>query len=230
MVSSGSNLSEGVRVVAEIYTLDAQSRSLVGKKVSQLRVQGLVPAVIYGAHVEPVTLQIPYRPLEIALGHAGGTHLINVNFDGKTQSVITREVQRDILRGTIMHVDFLAVDASTRITAEIPVHLVGESPAVSQRLGMLLQGTATLSIEAVPAELIDLIEVNISGLKAVGEAIHVRDLKVSDQLKILNDPDELIVRINPLRVVEESETTEEGATAAEPEVITRGKAEEEVEE
>ncbi len=216
--------------MAEIYTLDAQSRNIVGKKVSQLRVQGLVPAVIYGAHVDPVTLQIPYRPLEIALGHAGGTHLINVNFDGKTQSVITREVQRDVLRGTIMHVDFLAVDASTRITAEIPVHIVGESSAVSQRLGMLLQGTATLSIEAVPAELIDAIEVDISGLKAVGDAIHVRDLKVSDLLEILNDPDELIVRINPLRAVEETEEAAEETPTSEPEIIARGKAEEEEED
>jgi len=216
--------------VAETYTLEAQSRALTGKKVGQLRVQGLVPAVIYGARVEPINVQIPYRPLEVTLRHAGGTHLINVNYDGKTQSVITREVQRDVLRGTIMHVDFLAVDASTRITAEVPVHLVGESAAVNSRLGQLLQQTQALSIEAVPADLIDKVEVDISGLNAIGDAIHVRDLKINPNIIVNNDPDDLVVRINPLREIVEETTEAAEGTAAEPEVISKGKAEEEEEE
>ena len=183
--------------MADIYSLEAQSRAVTGKKVHQLRVQGLVPVIIYGARVEPITLQVPYRPLEVTLREAGGTHLINVNFDGKTQSVITREVQRDILRGTIMHVDFLAVDASTRITAEVQIHLIGESSAVNTRIGQLLQQTQTLSIEAVPADLIDSVEVDISGLNAIGDAIHVRDLKLNPNIIVNNDPDDLVVRINP---------------------------------
>ena len=215
--------------MAVTYSLDAQTRALVGKKVHQLRVQGLVPAVVYGARVDPVHLQIPYRPLEVALMHAGGTHLININFDGKTQSVITREVQRDILRGTIMHVDFLAVDASTRITADIPVRLVGESPAVQTRVGNLLQQTTSLSIEAISADLIDAVEVDISGLKEIGDAIHVRDLNINPNITVMNDPDDLVVRISPIReVVEETEAAPEGEVeAAEPEVISKGKVEEE---
>ena len=216
--------------MAETYTLEAQSRAVVGKKVSKLRVQGLVPVIIYGARVEPISLQVPYRPLEVTLRSAGGTHLINVNFDGKTQSVITREVQRDILRGTIMHVDFLAVDASTRITAEVQVHLVGESPAVNTRIGQLLHQTQTLSIEAVPADLIDSVEVDISGLAAIGDAIHVRDLKINPNIIVNNDPDDLVVRINPLREVTEESIAAEGGTTAEPEVISKGKADEEEEE
>lgn len=216
--------------MAETYTLDAESRSLVGKKVSQLRVKGLVPAVIYGARVEPVILQIPYRSLEIALRDAGGTRLININYGSSTQSVIAREVQRDILRGTIMHVDFLAVDASTRITADIAIHLVGESPAAQTRIGELVHLTQTLSIEAVPADLIDSIEVDISGLKEIGDAIHVRNLNINPNITVLSDPDELVVRINAIReVVEETEAAaEEGeVAAAEPELVARRRAEEE---
>ncbi|MFN8447256.1 MAG: 50S ribosomal protein L25 [Anaerolineae bacterium] len=215
--------------MAETYTLDAESRSLVGKKVSQLRVKGLVPAVVYGARVEPIILQIPYRPLEIALRDAGGTRLININYGSNTQSVIAREVQRDILRGTIMHVDFLAVDASTRISADIAIRLVGESPAAQTRIGELVHQTQTLSIEAVPADLIDSIDVDISGLKEVGDAIHVRDLNINPNITVLSDPDELVVRINAIREVEEEETTtEEGeAVAAEPELVARRRAEEE---
>jgi large subunit ribosomal protein L25 len=215
--------------VAETYSLDAQSRTLTGKKVNQLRVKGLVPAVIYGARFQPVSVQIPYRPLEVALAHAGGTHLINLNIDGTTQSVITRTVQRDVLRGTIMHVDFLAVDASTRITADVAIHLVGEAPAVNNRVGELLHQTQTLSIEALPADLIDSIEVDISGLKAIGDAIHVSDLNISSKLIVQNDPTDLVVRINPIREVVET-TAEEGVTASEPEVISKGKADEEDEE
>jgi large subunit ribosomal protein L25 len=215
--------------VAETYSLDVQSRTLTGKKVNQLRVQGLVPAVIYGARFQPVSVQIPYRPLEIALAHAGGTHLINLNIDGTVQSVITRTVQRDVLRGRIIHVDFLAVDASTRITADVPIHLVGEAPAVNTRIGELLHQTQTLSIEAVSADLIDSIEVDISGLKAIGDAIHVSDLKINPNIIVNNDPNDLVVRINPIREVVE-EVTEEGATASEPEVISKGKADEEDEE
>jgi large subunit ribosomal protein L25 len=215
--------------VADIYSLEAQSRAVIGKKVHQLRVQGLVPVIIYGARVEPIALQIPYRPLEVTLRHAGGTHLINVNFDGKTQSVITREVQRDILRGTITHVDFLAVDASTRITAEVQIHLIGESSAVNSRVGQLLQQTQTLSIEAVPADLIDSVEVDISGLVAIGDAIHVRDLNLNPNIIVNNDPDDLVVRINPLREVTEASIAAEEGTTAEPEVISKGKPEEEEE-
>ncbi|MFN8564230.1 MAG: 50S ribosomal protein L25 [Anaerolineae bacterium] len=215
--------------MAETYTLDAESRSLVGKKVSQLRVKGLVPAVVYGARVEPIILQIPYRPLEIALRDAGGTRLININYGSNTQSVIAREVQRDILRGTIMHVDFLAVDASTRISADIAIRLVGESPAAQTRIGELVHQTQTLSIEAVPADLIDSIDVDISGLKEVGDAIHVRDLNINPNITVLSDPDELVVRINAIREVAEEETTgEEGeVAAAEPELVARRRAEEE---
>lgn len=217
--------------MAETFNLDAQARAVTGKKVGQLRVQGLVPAVIYGAKFNPVTLQIPYRPLEVALLHAGGTHLININYDGKSQSVITRAVQRDVLKGTIIHVDFLAVDASTRITADIAIQLVGESPAAETRIGELAQPTTTISIEALPADLIDAVEVDISGLKEVGDSIHVRDLNISSKITVLADPDELIVRINPVRDVNAPTEDELEAAAApsEPEVISKGKADEEEE-
>ncbi len=216
--------------MATTYNIEAESRSVVGKKVSQLRVQGLVPAVIYGARFEPVNVQIPYRPLELALRSAGGTHLINVNFDGKTQSVITREVQRDVLRGTILHVDFLAVDASTRITTEVAVHLKGTASIIELRQAVLIHTLSTLTIEALSADLVNSIEVDISGLQEVGDAIYVRDLDLPSALTILNDGDEMIARISPLRaLVEEVVEGEEGEGAIEPEVIARARLEEDEE-
>ncbi len=215
----------------ETYSIDAQTRTITGKKVSQLRLSGLVPAVVYGARVQPMHLQIPYRALELALIKAGGTHIITMNIDGKAQSVIARDVQRDVIRGTILHVDFLAVDASTRLTADIPVQFLGESPAVETRIGMLLSITNTLTIEALSSDLISAIEVDISKLENVGDSIHVRDLNLGDKVNVLNDPDVMIVQIAALRVAEttEEEETDE-PTSSEPELVDRRRGEDEDED
>lgn len=213
------------------YTLEAQPRTVTGKQVGQLRVNGLVPAIVYGPRVEPVNLQIPYRALELTLMKAGGTHLIDLQFDGKTQTVLAREVQRDFVRGNILHVDFFAVDESSTIRADIYVHLVGESPAVEAGLGILLTGTNTITIETLPSKLISQVEVDLSKLEKLGDSIHVRDLDLGPDITIINDPDEMIVRItqtSAARAEEEEEAAAE-SVSAEPEVIGRGKKDEEEE-
>jgi large subunit ribosomal protein L25 len=214
--------------VAESFNLDAQPRTIIGKKVSQLRTQGLVPAVIYGTHIQPISVQIPYRPLQVALSKAGGTHLIDISVGSDTQTVLARHVQRDVMSGGILHVDFLALDMNTKIQTEVPVHFVNESPAVSQRRGVLLQGVNTLTIEALPRDLISQVDVDISGLSDIGDSIHIRDLSVPGAVTIIDDAEEMIVRIAPVPTVTEDEATTEGG-AAEPEVIARGKADEEEE-
>lgn len=177
------------------FVIEAQARTVTGKQVSQLRNQGIVPAVVYGSKTQPVHIQIPYRPLEVTLMKAGGTNLIDIRVDGKTHTVITREVQRHVIRGSIMHVDFIAVDMNQTITTDVFIHFLGESPAVEASLGMLLTGASSVTIETLPADLIDRIEVDLSGLTNLGDAIHVRDLNLSDKITIKTDPDELIARV-----------------------------------
>ncbi len=211
-------------------TLEAQPRTLVGKKVSQLRAQGIVPIIVYGPRTEPLTLQVPYRPLEVALMKAGGTHLIDLKVDDKTITVLAREVQRNVLRGDILHADFFAVDESEAISADVHIHLEGSSPAVDMGLGMLLTGTNTITIETLPSKLLDVIPVDVSVLKAPGDAIYVRDLDLGPEIKILNDPDEMIVRVAQTSAARaEEEAEEETGALAEPEVIQRGKVEEDEE-
>ncbi len=211
--------------MAEQFTLDAQPRTLTGKKVGQLRRDGLVPVVVYGAKVDPVNLQIPYRALQIALANAGGTSLINLNVDGgSNQQVLARAVQRDVLKGDILHVDFLAVDASTKISTVVQIHLSGESPAVKAGIGVLLNGIQSLEIEALPADLISRVDVDLSTLKDVNDSIHVRDLNVGDKVTILTDEDDMIVRVAVVQEVVEEATDE--VTSAEPEVVKKGKADE----
>lgn len=213
--------------MAESYTLEAQTRTIVGKKVSQLRNQGLVPAVIYGAKVEPMNIQLPYRPLQLALMKAGGTHLIDIMVDSKTHTVLARAVQRHLIRGEIIHVDFIEVEADVKISTEVPLRLVGESPVVERRQGLLIYGTTTIQIETLPRHLISEIEVDISVLKHTGDAIHVRDLKVGSDITILSDADEMVIRVAPVAgaVAEEAEAVE--FTSAEPERVTRRREEDE---
>ncbi len=215
------------------YNLDVQQRTIIGKKVSQLRDQGLVPATIYGAKTQNVNIQIPYRALEIALMKAGGTNLIDLNVDGKKHTVIAREVQRHVLRRTIQHVDFYEVDLKVKIHASIPVQIVGESPAVAARLGVLLSGPSTLTVEVLPGDLLQTIDVDVSGLKEVGDTVTVADLNLGDEITIINDPDEMLAKVvvtsgalADAALAEE----EEAASGAEPEIIERGKRDDEDEE
>ena len=216
--------------MADRYNLEAQPRTIVGKKVGQLRRQGLVPVVVYGAALDQaVSLQVPYRPLQVALAKAGGTHLIELSAGGSTHTVLARAVQRDVIKGDILHVDFQAVDLTQKITTSVPVQLTGESPAAESRIGALSQVANSLSVEALPADLIDSVQVDVSNLREVGDGIHVRDIDLGSKVTILNDPDELLVHITAVvaPVEEEAEETESGP--AEPEVIRREREDEDEE-
>ncbi len=215
------------------YVIEAQARGVVGKKVKQLRRSGMVPATIYGPHTAPINIQIPYRPLQIALMKAGGTNLIDVNVDGQnTYAVLAREVQRNPIRGDILHVDFLAVDLNAKIRTEVPVHLHGQSPVVAARKGLLITGATSLSIEVLASKLIQSVDIDLSQLTEIGASISVGDLKLGEDVTILNDPEELIVRVVQSAAARSAEEAEEALAdvSAEPEVIARGKADDEDEE
>jgi large subunit ribosomal protein L25 len=218
--------------VAENYLLEAQPRAIVGKKVKQLRRQGLVPVAIFGPKVQPQNLQVPYRPLQVALMQAGGTRLIDISVDGSTTTVLAREVQRDVLRGDIMYVDFFAVDMASTIRTDVPIHFVGESPAVTNRIGILITGPTMLSIETLPSKLLTHIDVDLSSLVEIGNSIHVRDLNLGEDVVVHNDPGELIAHITQTSAArsEEEEAAEAAAAeaegSAEVEVIEKGKKEE----
>jgi large subunit ribosomal protein L25 len=218
--------------VAENYTLEAQERAVVGKKVSQLRRDGFVPVSVYGPKTEPTKLQIPYRPLQVTLMKAGGTHLIDLQVDGKTHTVIAREVQRDVLRGDILHVDFFAVDLKAKISIDVPIHFPEEAPAVSAKKGILITGPTVLTIETLPSNMLSEINVDLSNLKDVGDAVYVRDLNLGEEITILNDPDEMIARVSQTSAARSEEDAEAEAESApgEVEIIKKGKADEEDEE
>lgn len=219
--------------MADNQLLDAQIRTVVGKKCKALRRQGLVPGIIYGPKIEPINVQFAYRPLQLALLKSGGTHLIDLSVDGKTYPVLAREVQRDVVRGNILHVDFLAVDMKAKIRATIPVQFINESPAVESRIGIQINGASSVEVEALPGDLPDRIEVDLSKLADVNDSLHVRDLDLGKNIEVVGEPEEMIVRIAPITVAQETEgeaLEEEEVTSSEPELIGRGKREDEEDE
>lgn len=178
------------------FKLTAQKRDVVGKKVSRLRSAGMVPGAVYGPKTEPTRLSFKYRELEVALMNAGGTNVIDLNVeDGQTVPVLAREVQRDVIRGDILHVDFFALDMLAKIRAEVPVHYTGESPLVASRKAILLTGPNSLTIEVLASNLMNQIMVDLTGLVEMGDTITVADLNLGDDVTIINDEEEMIAKI-----------------------------------
>lgn len=205
--------------------LKVESRTLQGKQVKTLRRQGLVPAIMYGHRTAPVCLQVKAPELDRVLAHAGGNRLITLTIgDSKgTHMALAREVQRDAITGSPLHVDFYEVTMTEKIRVEVPVVLVGESPAVARGEGLLLHMLDTVEIECLPADLLDRIEVDVSGLDEFDKAIYVRDLNVPSSIELVSEGDEMIVKVEPVSAVEEEVEVE--AAPVEVEVITERKAE-----
>ena len=219
----------------EKVVLKATKRDVTGKQVSALRRAGKLPAVIYGRRTEPVSITLDAHVAGLALSKVGSSSLITVEVDGKEYPALVRERQRDFIKGTLKHVDFLAVSLTETIRADVRIEITGISPAVKDLNAVLVTGLHAISVECLPTDLPDHIEVDISGLAQVGDGIHVGDLQVSDKVQILTDPGEMIVVATYAKeeAVEEVVAPVEGVVApegegGEPELsVERGKKEEE---
>jgi large subunit ribosomal protein L25 len=214
----------------EQVELTAEKRTVTGKQVRQLRREGWVPAVMYGHGFEPVPLQFEERSLAHILSKVGGSQLIGINVKGDKQPemALVRDVQRDPIRGNFLHVDFYRVRMTERLTAEVPLVVVGQSAVIEAREGILLQGISAIEVECLPGDLVDAIEVDLSDLVEIDQGIYVRDLAVPAGIDVLTDVDEMIVRIVPLEAeeIEEEEEEELMPGAEEVEVLTEAREEE----
>ncbi|MFQ5595042.1 MAG: 50S ribosomal protein L25 [Anaerolineae bacterium] len=212
----------------EQIELTAEKRKIIGKKVKRIRREGLVPGIIYGAEVDPVPIQIDGVELTDVLQRAGGSRLITLKIKGdrKPHVTLARDVQRDVITRNLQHVDFQEVVLTETITSQVPINLEGVPPIVNRGEAMVNQALDAIEIEALPTDLIPFIAIDISGLEEIDDAVFVRDLDLPDQVTILTDPDEMIVRIGHL-TMEREEVEEE---VAEEEVEVEDVPEEEIEE
>ena len=208
----------------EQVELTAEKRTVLGKQVKKLRRQGWVPGVMYGHSFDSVSVQFEESSLRRVLSQVGGSQLVRIKVEGRKQPemALVRDVQRDSIRGTLLHVDFYRVKMTERLTAEVPLVIVGESPVVERQEGVMLYGISAVEVECLPGDLVDGIEVDFSDLIELGQALHVRDLAIPAGIELLTDPDEVIARVVLVREEEEEEEEEEMVVpeAEEIEVIT----------
>ena len=205
--------------------LAAEPREIQGRRVKQLRSQGWIPAIVYGHHTAPRPLQVELKMLNKVLARAGESRLISLRVAGSEapQTVLVREVQRDILNHLPLHVDFYEVSMTEKLRATVPLHFVGRSPLVANGDALLNEALTEVEVECLPADLPESIEVDISRLTDFDAIILVKDLQVPSGVEILADPDEPVANLSAVReeVVEEAAAP---AEAAEVEVVAKGKA------
>ncbi len=194
--------------MAEEIKIVAEPRTVVGKKVKQLRRVGLVPCVIYGLN-DPINVQIAERVLYRTLRAAGATNVINIQIGDETHMVLAREIQSHLTRKDLLHVDFLEVDMDAVVTAMVELNIInsGKSKPVAEGLGLLVQDLREVEIEAKPADLLDSISVDASLIKKTNDVIHVSDLEVPAGITIVSDPELAIVRFDEFR---EDDTEKKG--------------------
>jgi large subunit ribosomal protein L25 len=196
----------------DVATVKLDPRTVTGKKVRQLRREGVIPVHLYGADIEPSNLQMDGRILNRLLPQVGANIPVSIELQGQDMENIcfVREVQRHPVTDEVIHVDFLRVDVTRTVSAEVPLTITGTSPAVTQMAGTLLQNIQTLSIEALPMNMPAEIPVDVSVLVDFDTSLLVRDAVVPGNVTVLNDPDDAIVRVAPPRLEVETYEGEEG--------------------
>jgi len=213
--------------------LKAERREVFGKKAKRLRSSGIVPVVLYGPKTESLPLQVPARELHRALATAGTNRLIRLTLDAREEPrvVLIRDVQRDTITQSLLHVDFYEVVMTEKITAQIPINLVGESPAVDKKGGLLVRGLDSLDVHCLPGLLEEAIEVDISVLEDVDQAILVKDLDVGEGIEVLSNPEEVVAQVLTVREEAVEAVLEVEEEAPEVEVLKPAReVEEELEE
>ncbi len=207
--------------------LVAQPRSVTGKRVKALRAAGMVPLVVYGPKTRPTNIQALELDVRRALARARG-QLITLHIEGQgPRQVLVKEAQRDPISGRLLHADLYEVDVTEKQRVEVAIELVGEPKMVNTGQAVLNQSLNVLTIECLPTMIMQSIQVDVSGLTPAENTIHVRDLDLPAEIRVLTPADEVIARMEVLREEEEEEEEELVPGVAEVEVIRRGKSEEE---
>ena len=202
--------------MAEV-TLKAVMRDDTGKgSARRARAEGRVPAVVYGQGIEPLSISVDRREFVTALHTDAGLNvLLNIDVDGSTTTALTRDIQTDPVRGTLLHADFVKIDLKQEVEVEVPVHVVGEAPGAKEG-GVLEHPLFTLHVRCLPTDVPESIEADISGLQ-IGDALRVADLSEGRNFQILNDPEAVVASVaQPISEEQlEAMVAEAGAEGAE---------------
>lgn len=208
--------------------LKAFKRDNTGKgSARQSRISGRVPAVVYGHGMEPAAIEVDRREFVTALlGEAGMNVLIDLDIDGATTLALTRELQRDPVKGTLLHADFVKIDRKQEVEVEVPVHLEG-TPVGAGEGGVLEHTANSLHVRSLATKVPQFISADVSGL-AIGDFLRVSDLVVTEDYTVLNEPETVVASVSaPVSEAElEAMEAEAGVVQEEPDAVTEEGAEE----
>ncbi len=201
----------------EKIILEVKPRTVLGKKLRKLRKEGIIPANIYGTDFPSQSISVNMRDFTKVYKTARETGVVYLKLDDKEIPTMIKNLQRHPVNDYILHADFRKIDLKKKIETEVPVKIVGTSEAVVQKSGVLLTLSEALLVEALPQEIPQAIEVDISSLKEIGQEIKVADLKKSEKYEIKEEPNKVIVSVVEHK---EESITPETTTPTAPEVIT----------
>jgi large subunit ribosomal protein L25 len=212
-----------------VVALSGQRRERLGKGGARTaRREGQIPGVLYGHGEVPVPVSVGARDFDLALrGHKGGNPIVNLAVGGSQYTALIRDVQYDPLTHGILHLDFQHISLTETIEVKVNVHLTGIPTGVKDGGGILETILREIEVRCLPTAIPASIDADVSALN-IGDSIHVRDLSVPN-VEILADPDATVATVVPPTVMEEkpAEAVATEAAPAEPEVIAKGKKEEE---
>jgi large subunit ribosomal protein L25 len=198
--------------------ISAKTRDSFGKKVAELRKTGQIPAVVYGNNKDNASVEIDAKDFNKVFSQVGQSTIVELKIgDEASENVLVHDISLNPITNEINHVDFYRVNMNKTIRTEVPLHFVGESPAVFQQEGSLFKNIEEVEIETLPANLPPHIEIDISGLDDFSKSIHVSDIKVPEGVELLEDAEQLICKVDPPRSEEEMAALDEEIGEAIPE-------------
>ena len=167
-------------------TLNLALRTLHGKKARQLRSEGIVPAIVYGPGVEPISTQAEYNVIEKVWRHAGKHTPVHLTIDGKKKLAMIKDVDLDPVKRRLRHVSFHAVNIKDKIVAEVPIHLTGEGESPAERAGLVvLQSLERLEVRALPMDLPEALEVSLASMVEAGDRLTVGDITLPENVEFV---------------------------------------------
>lgn len=208
----------------ERVVLKADRREIIGKHVKGLRRLGKLPAILYGKYITPIPVVLDWREASKILNHLTTSSLVEIDLGNEKHTALVREKQRNHMTGVLYHVDFQVISMTEVIRTKVSVELTGEAPAVKLLNGIVVTNIDELEVECLPTDLPNQIKIDISALNEIGDTIHVSDLVLPPDVTVLDDPDAVVVVITA-QGLDQGEAEE--AAEEEPEVLAKGKKEEE---
>ena len=189
--------------------LKAKTRDKASRKAHSIRQQGFIPAILYGAEIKNLSIEVDQKEFEDVHKEAGESSLVSLEIEGKKFSVLIHQIARHPITGKFLHVDFYHPSSKKKVEAEIPLIFEGESPAVKELGGTLEKALQTVEVKGLAQDLPREIKINVENLKTFEDRILIKDLEIPERVEVLKDLDEIVAHVVPPGKIEEELAAEQ---------------------